>query len=84
MSRADRITVLTAAALVAVTFGTSTCSTNARIDDMNARITSVDERSERRDAALRATMNTLQVTVDSIARDVAFMAGRQAERDANQ
>lgn len=45
-----------------------------RIDGVETRIDGVDNRAERRDEALRTA-------VESIARDVSFMAGRQAERD---
>ena len=45
-----------------------------RIDGVTNRIDGVDERSVQRDAAHRHAL-------ESIARDVSFMAGRQAERD---
>ena len=38
MERADRITILVSAAALCVTIIGTSCSTNARIDDLNARI----------------------------------------------
>ena len=43
-------------------------------EGITRRIDGVDDRAGRRDEALRTA-------VESIARDVSFMAGRQAERD---
>ena len=44
---------------------------NARFDAVNARIDTVDTR-----------IDTVSSRLDGVARDVAFLAGRQAERDA--
>ena len=68
-----------------------------RAEDKNERahaaitenIRAVDERAERRAEAFRlalekrgAAIEKLGTTVEAVARDVAFLAGRQAERDA--
>ena len=61
-----------------------------RAEDKNERahaaiienIRAVDERAERRAEAHRLALEKLGATLGAIARDVSFLAGRQAERDA--
>ena len=59
---------------------------------ITTRIDGVDARAERRDEALRTALDGVdgravqrdeahRLALESIARDVSFMAGRQAERD---
>ena len=60
-----------------------------RLDAKNERahaaitenIKAVDDRAERRSEAHRAALEAHRATLESIARDVSFLAGRQAERD---
>ena len=77
---------------VAIAAWLSDRRTNRRIGDMrtetreahagiNERITAVDERSERRHDSHRAALDAQRTALESMARDVSFMAGRQAERD---
>ena len=55
-------------------FGAATRENSRAHEGIVQRIDGVDQRSLARDEALRSG-------VESIARDVSFMAGRQAERD---
>lgn len=45
-------------------------------------IRAVDERAERRAEAFRLALEKQAATLEAVARDVSFLAGRQAERDA--
>ena len=45
------------------------------------RIEGVDQRSQQRDDALARSLDGHRTALEAVARDVAFMAGRQAERD---
>ena len=68
---------------------------NERVHALTANVQAIDDRAERRAEAQRATLEahgatleahgaTLEAqraTLESIARDVSFLAGRQAERD---
>ena len=52
-----------------------------RIDGVDSRVGEVDTRAERRADAQRVTLDSHRSALESIARDVSFMAGRQTERD---
>ena len=60
-----------------------------RLDAKNERahaaitenVKAVDDRAEQRSEAHRAALEAQRATLESIARDVSFLAGRQAERD---
>ena len=52
-----------------------------RADGLEAAIKAADERAERRAAGLEAAVKALQGALDAITRDLAFLAGRQTERD---
>ena len=63
MERSDRITIiLSVAALCATIIGTS-CSTNARIDDLNARI---DELSDSLNARIDELNDSLNARIDEL------------------
>ena len=67
MERADRITVLLSAAALCVTIIGTSCSTNARIDDLNARIdemnASLTARIGAGDAGLSARIDDLSASL---------------------
>ncbi len=66
MSRADRITILLAvAALCGTIIGTS-CSTNARIDDMNARFGDVNARFD----DVNARFDNVNARIDDLRREL--------------
>ena len=52
-----------------------------RAAGLEAAIKAADERAERRAAGLEAAVKALQGALDAITRDLAFLAGRQTERD---
>ena len=59
---------------------------HAAIDDraerpITANVQAVDDRAERRAEAHRAALEAHRTALESIARDVSFLSGRQAERD---
>lgn len=47
------------------------------------RIEAVEARAERRADALAATLDAQRQALEAVARDLSFLAGRQAERDRN-
>ena len=93
MERADRLTiVLSAAALCATIIGTS-CSTNARIDDLNARIDDLNESLNARIDDLNESLNariddlneSLNARIDDLRAEVAAQfAAVNARVDALQ
>ena len=48
---------------------------------ISENIKAVDERAERRAEAQRTELEAQRTALEAMARDVAFLAGRQAERD---
>ena len=52
-----------------------------RVHAIAANVQAVDDRAERRSEAHGAALETHRAALESIARDVSFLAGRQAERD---
>ena len=58
MGRSDRITILLSVGALCVTIIGTTCSTNARIDDMNARIDGMN-------AALNARIDDVNASVNA-------------------
>ena len=54
---------------------------NERVRAITASVQAVDDRAERRAEAHQAALEAHRATLESIARDVSFLAGRQAERD---
>ena len=81
------MTELTSAGLVAVLMGLiwrMFVHFDAKNERAHAAITenikAVDDRAERRAEAQRAALEAQRATLESIARDVSFLAGRQAER----
>ena len=53
-----------------------------RFERIEAAIEAVARESQRRDERIEATLETVVRDVKNLAVDVAFLAGRQAERDA--
>ena len=61
MGRADRLTILLSVAALCVTIVGTSCSTNARIDDLNANVNArIDDLS----ASLNARIDDLSASVD--------------------
>jgi hypothetical protein len=52
-----------------------------RDEDLAGRLETFDRDSRQRDEAHRAALDSHRSALESIARDVSFLAGRQAERD---
>ena len=67
MGRADRITILLSAAALCVTIIGTSCSTNARIDDLSARMgemsASLNARTDDLSASLNARIDDLRAEV---------------------
>ena len=67
MDRADRITILLSAAALCVTIIGTSCSTNARIDDLGARMgemsASLNARTDDLSASLNARIDDLRAEV---------------------
>ena len=62
MSRSDRLTILLSVAALCVTLVGTSCSTNARIDDLNA---SLNARIDDLNASLNARIDDLSASVDA-------------------
>lgn len=62
MSRSDRLTILLSVAALCVTLVGTSCSTNARIDDLNA---SMNARIDDLNASLNARIDDLSASVDA-------------------
>ena len=87
--------VLAGAGLVAVLIGLLAhfdARNESRIEQLDTKnerahaaisenIKAVDERAERRAEAQRTELEAQRTALEAMARDVAFLAGRQAERD---
>ena len=71
MSTGDRITILVAAGAISATLGVGSCSTNARIDDVNTHLdTRIDDVNTRIDD-LQADIRELRaLVIDAIKRGV--------------
>ena len=54
-----------------------------RADALAATLANSEERAEKRADALAATLDAQRQALEAIARDLSFLAGRQAERDRN-
>ena len=74
MERADRITILLSAAALCVTIIGTSCSTNARIDDLGARIDASDASLNARIDDLRAEVTAqiaaVNARIDALDRDI--------------
>ena len=63
MSMGDRITVLVAAGAISATLGVGSCSTNARIDDVNTRLdTRIDD--------VNARIDDVNARIDDVQADI--------------
>ena len=75
MTVGDRITILVAAGAISATLGVGSCSTNARIDDINAQLnTRIDDVNARIDD-VNARIDDLQADIREL-RALILDAGR--------
>ena len=70
MSTGDRITILVAAGAISATLGVGSCSTNARIDDVNTQLNArIDDVNARIDDVQADIRELRALIIDAIKRD---------------
>lgn len=71
MSMGDRITILVAASAISATLGVGSCSTNARIDDINTQLDArIDDVNARIDDVQTEIRELRALIIDAIQADI--------------